>query len=99
VRLWCWKTCIPITSVDQTAVSAPADQLAAAGHRVVGLVCDVTDEEQVAAAIARTVTEFGRLDMAFNNAGVQAPPSGAADETAEDFDRVNAITCAGCGRR
>jgi len=48
-----------------------------------------------AAAVARTVTEFGLLDMAFNNAGVQAPPSDAADETAEDFDRVNAINLRG----
>jgi NAD(P)-dependent dehydrogenase (short-subunit alcohol dehydrogenase family) len=33
--------------------------------------------------------------MAFNNAGVQAPPSDAADERAEDFDRVNAINLRG----
>jgi hypothetical protein len=30
--------------------------------------------------------------MAFNNAGLQVPPSDAADETAENFDRVNAIS-------
>ena len=33
---------------------------------------------------------FGRLDMAFNNAGIMIPPSDAADEPAENFDRVNA---------
>jgi NAD(P)-dependent dehydrogenase (short-subunit alcohol dehydrogenase family) len=33
--------------------------------------------------------------MAFNNAGVQAPPTDAADETAEDFDRVNAVNLRG----
>lgn len=38
---------------------------------------------------------FGRLDMAFNSAGVQAPHSGAADEEAEDFDRVNAVNLRG----
>src|SRR5213075_46651 len=43
----------------------------------------------------RAVGELGRLDMAFNNAGVQAPPSDAADELAEDFDRVNAINLRG----
>jgi NAD(P)-dependent dehydrogenase (short-subunit alcohol dehydrogenase family) len=33
--------------------------------------------------------------MAFNNAGVQAPPTDAADETAENFDRVNAVNLRG----
>jgi NAD(P)-dependent dehydrogenase (short-subunit alcohol dehydrogenase family) len=33
--------------------------------------------------------------MAFNNAGIQAPPSDAADEPAEVFDRVNAINLRG----
>lgn len=38
---------------------------------------------------------YGRLDMAFNNAGIQAPPTDAADEPAELFDRVNAINLRG----
>ena len=41
------------------------------------------------------VDTFGRLDMAFNNAGIQVPPSDAADEAAETFDRVNAINLRG----
>lgn len=57
--------------------------------------CDVADEAQVAATIERTVTAFGRLDMAFNNAGIQVPPSDAADETSENFDRVNAVNLRG----
>jgi NAD(P)-dependent dehydrogenase (short-subunit alcohol dehydrogenase family) len=45
--------------------------------------------------IERSVATFGRLDMAFNNAGIQVPPSDAADEPAENFDRVNAINLRG----
>ena len=45
--------------------------------------------------IDTTVATFGRLDMAFNNAGIQAPPTDAADEPAETFDRVNAINLRG----
>jgi NAD(P)-dependent dehydrogenase (short-subunit alcohol dehydrogenase family) len=44
---------------------------------------------------AEAVETCGRLDMAFNCAGVQAPPSDAADETAENFDRVNAVNLRG----
>jgi NAD(P)-dependent dehydrogenase (short-subunit alcohol dehydrogenase family) len=45
--------------------------------------------------IDQTVASYGRLDMAFNNAGIQAPPSDAADEPAETFDRVNAVNLRG----
>jgi NAD(P)-dependent dehydrogenase (short-subunit alcohol dehydrogenase family) len=55
----------------------------------------VSDEVSVAAMVKATVDTFGRLDMAFNNAGIQVPPSDAADEPAEVFDRVNAINLRG----
>jgi NAD(P)-dependent dehydrogenase (short-subunit alcohol dehydrogenase family) len=45
--------------------------------------------------VDRTVGTFGRLDMAFNNAGIQTPPTDAADEPGETFDRVNAINLRG----
>src|SRR2546422_8959216 len=45
--------------------------------------------------VDKTVAAFGRLDVAFNNAGIQAPPTDAADEPAETFDRVNAINLRG----
>src|SRR5207253_3429471 len=74
---------------------AATDQLTSAGHKAIGVTCDVSDEAQVAAMVERTVASFGRLDMAFNNAGIQVPPSDAADEPAENFDRVNAINLRG----
>jgi NAD(P)-dependent dehydrogenase (short-subunit alcohol dehydrogenase family) len=54
------------------------EQLATQGHTVLAVVCDVTDEAQVEAMVRATVDRFGRLDMAFNNAGIMipiAPPS------------------------
>jgi NAD(P)-dependent dehydrogenase (short-subunit alcohol dehydrogenase family) len=62
---------------------------------VLGVPCDVSNEDSVAAMVNATVDTFGRLDMAFNNAGIQVPPSDAADEPAEIFDRVNAINLRG----
>jgi len=41
------------------------------------------------------VAAFGRLDVAFNNAGIQVTYAGSADEHAEDFDRVNAVNYRG----
>jgi NAD(P)-dependent dehydrogenase (short-subunit alcohol dehydrogenase family) len=59
------------------------------------MTCDVSDEDHVAALVDRTVSEFGRLDMAFNNAGIMPPQTDAADEAAEQFDRVTAINLRG----
>lgn len=77
------------------AVEKAAQDLVDAGNRAIGIACDVTDEAQVAAGVDWAVATFGRLDMAFNNAGIQAPPSDAAEETAQDFDQVNAVNLRG----
>jgi NAD(P)-dependent dehydrogenase (short-subunit alcohol dehydrogenase family) len=77
------------------AVEQAAQGLVDAGHRAIGTACDVTDEAQVAAAVDKAVEILGHLDIAFNNAGIQAPPSDAADETAENFDQVNAVNLRG----
>jgi NAD(P)-dependent dehydrogenase (short-subunit alcohol dehydrogenase family) len=82
---------VTLADISTTAVTAAAEQLAAAGHQVLGVTCDVTEEDQVAAAVAAAVAAFGRLDMAFNSAGIQIPYAGIAEEDAWDFTRVNAV--------
>ena len=72
-----------------------ASAIRGAGGNAIGVRCDVSDESQVAAMVERTIATFGRLDAAFNNAGVQAPASDVADQPAEAFDRVNAINLRG----
>jgi NAD(P)-dependent dehydrogenase (short-subunit alcohol dehydrogenase family) len=86
---------VALADRDVDAAQAAAGELSAAGRRAIGIGCDVTDESQVAAMIDQTVATFGRLDMAFNNAGIQVPPTDAADETAENFDLVNAVNLRG----
>jgi NAD(P)-dependent dehydrogenase (short-subunit alcohol dehydrogenase family) len=77
------------------AVKAAAQKLAAAGHKAIAVPCDVIDDAQVAAMVDRTVAEFGRLDAAFNNAGVMARIAPTADSTREDWDRVIGINLRG----
>ena len=45
--------------------------------------------------VKRTVATFGRLDMAFNNAGILGPVGDLTDETSEAFDDVTAINLRG----
>ncbi|WP_436946680.1 SDR family oxidoreductase [Streptomyces sp. SudanB52_2052] len=67
----------------------------AAGHQAIALRCDVAVESEVADATEQTVNTFGRLDAAFNNAGIQAPVSETADADGEEFDRVIAVNLRG----
>ncbi|TCM12734.1 NAD(P)-dependent dehydrogenase (short-subunit alcohol dehydrogenase family) [Novosphingobium sp. PhB165] len=86
---------VVLADVNQAALDVETEKLASAGHRVLGVLCDVSDEAQVEAMVARTVETFGRLDMAFNNAGIQVDPSDAADETGANFDLVNGVNMRG----
>ncbi|HET7071080.1 MAG TPA: glucose 1-dehydrogenase [Nocardioides sp.] len=86
---------VSLADVNREALASGEDELRGAGHRVLVVHCDVADEDQVAAAVAATVDTFGRLDVAYNNAGIQSPITDAADEPAEVFDRVNAINLRG----
>ena len=49
----------------------------------------------MAAMLQQTISTFGRLDAAFNNAGVQSPAVETADSSSEEFERVNAINLRG----
>jgi NAD(P)-dependent dehydrogenase (short-subunit alcohol dehydrogenase family) len=86
---------VVLADINQNALQAAVEELTAAGHQALAVTCDVSQEDQVTAMVAATVDTYGRLDMAFNNAGIQAPPTDAADEPAETFDRVNAINLRG----
>ncbi|ABF89492.1 oxidoreductase, short-chain dehydrogenase/reductase family [Myxococcus xanthus DK 1622] len=86
---------VVLADVNTAALTSAVDALTSAGHSALGVTCDVSDEAQVAALVRRAVEAYGRLDMAFNNAGIQAPPTDAADEPSDLFDRVNGINLRG----
>jgi NAD(P)-dependent dehydrogenase (short-subunit alcohol dehydrogenase family) len=86
---------VVLADINDQTLGAATDQLTASGHRALAVSCDVANEDQAAAMVERAVATFGRLDMAFNNAGIQVPPTDAADEPAEHFDRVHAINLRG----
>src|SRR5579871_5020011 len=54
----------------EDSVKQEAQKLIADGHKVIAIPCDVSDDAQVERMVERTAAEFGRLDAAFNNAGV-----------------------------
>ncbi len=86
---------VALADHNEESVRIAAKELLALSHKALAIRCDVADERQVAAMVDETVSTFGRLDAAFNNAGVQSPAVETADSTGEEFDRVNAINLRG----
>jgi NAD(P)-dependent dehydrogenase (short-subunit alcohol dehydrogenase family) len=66
-----------------------------AGGQALALTCDVTSEDDVKSALDDTVQTFGRLDAAFNNAGVEQPVKPAADISKDEWDRVIGVSLTG----
>src|SRR4051812_7556119 len=71
---------VVLADFKEDAVKAEAQKLAAAGHKVMALRCDASDETQVEHMVEQTVSTFSRLDAAFNNAGVMSPAVETAPE-------------------
>lgn len=86
---------VVLADLNADSARAAADELAAAGHNAMGVRCDVADPGEIAEMIKQTVSTFGRLDVAFNNAGVQNVLAETADASVEDFDRVNSVNLRG----
>jgi NAD(P)-dependent dehydrogenase (short-subunit alcohol dehydrogenase family) len=65
------------------------------GGRALAVKCDVTNSADVRSALDATVAEFGRLDAAFNNAGLEHPLEPVAEIDELDWDRVIAVDLRG----
>ena len=76
-------------------VQAAAKGLADSGHKTLAVTCDVSDDAQVEGMVKQTVAQFGRLDAAYNNAGIQNVLAETADVTRDDYDRVMAVNLRG----
>ena len=86
---------VVLADIDDERLDRAVASLKSSGRQAVAVHCDVSNEDQVAAMVDTAVSRFGRLDAAFNSAGIQSPATDAADETGERFDFVNAINLRG----
>lgn len=67
-------------------IEAIANEIAGAGGTAIAVPTDVTDTAAVERLVGRTVDQFGRLDVAFNNAGSGHMPKPLADVSVEEFE-------------
>jgi NAD(P)-dependent dehydrogenase (short-subunit alcohol dehydrogenase family) len=70
-------------------------QIKQAGGEALFVRCDVSAPASVEALVKSTVDTYGRLDCAFNNAGILPPDTALVDMSIEDFDRTISIDLRG----
>lgn len=86
---------VALLDANGDAIRKAADSLIAAGHHAVAFECDVSNEVHVEEVVGRTVSAFGKLDAACNNAGIHVAAVEMADATGTDFDHLIAINLRG----
>jgi NAD(P)-dependent dehydrogenase (short-subunit alcohol dehydrogenase family) len=69
---------VVVVDVDSSG-EATADTIRSAGGDAIFEIADVSNDEAVERAVSRTVEVYGRLDCAFNNAGISGPPHPVAE--------------------
>jgi NAD(P)-dependent dehydrogenase (short-subunit alcohol dehydrogenase family) len=82
---------VVVADVDATGGEETVGLAEAAGGRAIFVRTDVSSPESVDEMMARTITEFGRLDFAHNNAGVAGELHDVGDLPIEEWDRVTGV--------
>jgi NAD(P)-dependent dehydrogenase (short-subunit alcohol dehydrogenase family) len=86
-----------VAMLDRSADGLKAIQAAVedAGNEALGIPCDVSSPEQVEAAVKQVVDRFGRMDVAFNNAGVENKAAPVHEIDLSEWDRILGINLRG----
>ena len=86
---------VVVADIDDTRGGQVAAEINDKGGRATFVHTDVSDDTQVAAMVARAVDEFGGLDLAFNNAGIEGTSTPTHECTSENWQRTLAINLTG----
>ncbi len=86
---------VVVADIDVDGVRETARLIEQTGGQALALSCDVTRAEDITAALDATVDRFGRLDIAFNNAGIEQPVKPAHEITDDEWDRLLAVNLRG----
>ncbi|MGK9269636.1 glucose 1-dehydrogenase [Williamsia muralis] len=79
---------VAVTDINLDELARTVELIEQHGVRALGTGCDVTNGDGIESALAKTIDSFGRLDIAFNNAGVEQPVAPLVDIPEHDWDRL-----------
>ena len=86
---------LSLSDVDEAGGAQTLEAVRGAGVEASFVRCDVAEERDVEAMVAKTVERFGRLDCAYNNAGIENDAKPITEITTAVFDRLIAINVRG----
>jgi NAD(P)-dependent dehydrogenase (short-subunit alcohol dehydrogenase family) len=86
---------VVVTDRVEAALQETAEYVKEAGGEVLAIACDVSKPEEIEAAVAQAVNTFGRIDCAFNNAGVENKATPLHEIELEEWDRILSINLRG----
>lgn len=87
---------VAVVDVNVDEATKTAHLIEQAGGIATFIKCDVSKSQEVKAAIEKTVSLFGSLDIAFNNAGIEGQSAATANSTEENWDKVINTNLKGC---
>ena len=94
VRFAAEGAALAVADLNADAAKNTAAQISAAGGSALAVAADVADRAQVSGCFAQILTEYGRIDVLYNNAGVNSSGS-VLDATEDDWDRSFAVNAKG----
>jgi NAD(P)-dependent dehydrogenase (short-subunit alcohol dehydrogenase family) len=86
---------LAVVDVDARAAAQVAEAVAATGAEVIAIAADVAESAEVSTMVDQVVSRFGRLDIAFNNAGIEIEHKPLAETPEADFDRLMRVNVKG----
>ncbi len=86
---------VVVSDVDVAGGEGTVEQIRAAGGEACFIRCDVTRDAEVKALMDGTVAAYGRLDYAFNNAGIEIEKGKLAEGDEAEFDAIMGVNVKG----
>lgn len=86
---------VVLADIDEAGIRDGAESIRAAGGQAIAVRCDVTRDAEVKALIEQTLAQYGRLDYAFNNAGIEIEQGRLAEGSEVEFDAIMGVNVKG----
>ncbi|MFT7110884.1 MAG: NAD(P)-dependent dehydrogenase (short-subunit alcohol dehydrogenase family), partial [Psychrobacter glaciei] len=89
---------VVVADINRADGEETVNQITQAGGIATFFLCDVTKDQDVKSLVDGTVETYGKLDIAFNNAGIEIEQSKLADGEEDVYDKIMDVNVKGVWR-